>query len=159
MAALEAGQAAGGDLRGQQSAALVVVTGKPTGRPWADRIVDPRVDDHPAPLKELCRLLVLQRAYNRLHAADEAMERKDHQRALEAYGAAARLTPDHAEVIYWQAVALVRMQRLDDALPLFRRVFAMEKNWVTLIPRLVQVELLPNDPQLIERILGVAEER
>jgi uncharacterized Ntn-hydrolase superfamily protein len=152
IAALEAGQATGGDVRGQQSAALVVVTGKPTGRPWADRIFDLRVDEHPRPLEELRRLIVLQRAYNHMNAGDKAMERRDHPKALEEYATAARLAPENLEVVYWHAVALVNMQRIDDALPLFRSVFARDRNWVTLTPRLVAAELLPNDPHLIERI-------
>jgi uncharacterized Ntn-hydrolase superfamily protein len=152
IAALEAGQAAGGDVRGQQSAALVVVTGKPTGRPGADRTFDLRVDDHPRPLEELRRLIVLQRAYNHMNAGDKAMERGDHPKALEEYGTAARLAPENLEVVYWHAVALVNMQRIDDALPLFRSVFARDRNWVKLTPRLADAELLPNDPHLIERI-------
>src|SRR5438105_12486985 len=76
LAALDAAQAAGGDIRGRQSAAIIVVTGKPTGRPWADRIFDLRVDDSPEPLKELRRLVRLQRAYNHMNAGDAAVERK-----------------------------------------------------------------------------------
>jgi len=152
MATLEAGQAAGGDVRGQQSAALVVVTGEPTGRPWTDRTFDLRVDDHPRPLEELRRLIVLQRAYNHMNAGDKAMEHRNHPKALEEYGAAAGLAPENLEVVYWHAVALVNMQRLDDALPLFRSVFARDRSWVTLTPRLVAAELIPDDPQLIKRI-------
>jgi uncharacterized Ntn-hydrolase superfamily protein len=150
--ALKAGQAAGGDVRGQQSAALVVVTGKPTGRPWADRTFDLRVDDHPRPLEELHRLIVLQRAYNHMNAGDKAMERRDHPKALEEYRAAAKLAPENLEVVYWHAVALVNMQRLDDALPLFRSVFERDRNWVTLTPRLADAKLIPNDSHLIKRI-------
>lgn len=157
MAALEAGQTAGGDVRGRQSAALVVA-GKSTGRPWADRTFDLRVDDHPEPLGELRRLLVLQRAYNHMNAGDAAMERKDHARALEEYGAAARLAPDNPEIVYWHAVALVNIQRIEDAMPLFRKVFVRDKNWVTLTPRLAGAGLIPNDPGLIERICGVDDE-
>jgi len=152
IAALEAGQAAGGDVRGQQSAALVVVAGQPTGRPWADRTFDLRVDDHPAPLEELRRLVVLQRAYNHMNAGDKAMESRDHPQALEEYLSAARLAPENVEVVYWHAVALVNMQRIDDALPLFGSVFARDRRWVTLTARLAEAELLPNDPQLIKRI-------
>lgn len=156
MSALEAGQAAGGDIRGRQSAALIVA-GKPTGRPWADRVFDLRVDDHPEPLEELRRLLVLQRAYNYMNAGDGAMERRDHARALEEYSAAARLAPDNLEIVYWHAVALVNMERIEDAMPLFRSVFARDKNWVTLTPRLAEAELLPKNPGLIERICKVTD--
>src|SRR5947209_8265441 len=153
LAALDAAQEAGGDIRGRQSAALIVVTGKPTGKPWADKIFDLRVDDSPEPLKELRRLVRLQRAYNHMNAGDLAVEKKDNEGALREYSAAERLVPDSAEMIYWHAVALVNMGRVDDAMPLFRKVFATDKNWATLTPRLSKVGLLPDDAKLIERIL------
>jgi uncharacterized Ntn-hydrolase superfamily protein len=155
LAALDAGQAVGGDIRGRQSAAIVVVAAKSTGRPWVDRIFDLRVDDSPEPLKELRRLVTLQRAYNHMNAGDLATEKKDNDAALREYGAAEKLVPDNAEMIYWHAVALVNMGRVEESLPLFRRVFAMDSNWATLTPRLVKSELLPNDPKLIERIVAV----
>jgi len=155
MAALDAAQSAGGDIRGRQSAALIVVTGKPTGKPWADRVFDLRVDDSAEPLKELRRLVVLQRAYNHMNAGDLAVEQKDNDRALTEYSAASELVPDNAEMIYWHAVALINMGRLDDSLPLFRRVFAMDKNWVMVTPRLAKVGLIPDDPKLIERIVSL----
>jgi uncharacterized Ntn-hydrolase superfamily protein len=157
LAALDAAQEAGGDIRGRQSAALIVVTGKPTGRPWADRLFDLRVDDSPEPLKELRRLVTLQRAYNHMNAGDLAVEKKDNEGALREYSAAEKLVPDNAEMIYWHAVALVNMGRTDESLPLFRRVFAMDKNWATLTPRLPKSGLLPDDAKLIQRILSVAD--
>jgi uncharacterized Ntn-hydrolase superfamily protein len=159
LAALDAAQAAGGDIRGRQSAALIVVTGKPTGLPWKDRTFDLRVDDSPEPLKELRRLVRLQRAYNHMNAGDLAVEKKDNEGALREYSAAERLVPDNAEMIYWHAVALVNMGRVDDSLPLFRRVFAMDRNWVTLTPRLPKSGLLPDDPKIINRIISVAGSR
>jgi uncharacterized Ntn-hydrolase superfamily protein len=157
LAALDAAQAVGGDIRGRQSAALVVVTGKPTGQPWKDRTFDLRVDDSPEPLAELRRLVTLQRAYNHMNAGDLAVEKKDNEGALREYGAAEKLVPDSAEMIYWHAVALVNMGRVDESLPLFRKVFAMDKNWATLTPRLPKSGLLPEDEKLIGRILSVAK--
>ena len=157
LAALEAAQGEGGDIRGRQSAALVVVAGKPTGRPWADRVFDLRVDDDPEPLKELRRLVNLQRAYNHMNAGDLAVERKDNEAALREYSAAGRLVPDNAEMTYWHAVALVNMNRVEESLPLFRRVFAADPNWRTLTPRLVKSGLLPNDPKLIDRIVSAGK--
>ena len=157
LAALDAAQAVGGDIRGRQSAALIVVTGKPTGQAWKDRIFDLRVDDSSEPLKELRRLVTLQRAYNHMNAGDLAVEKKDNEGALREYGAAEKLVPDNAEMIYWHAVALVNMGRVDESLPLFRKVFATDKNWATLTPRLPKSGLLPDDPKLIERILSVAK--
>ena len=157
LAALEAAQAAGGDIRGKQSAALIVVTGKPTGQAWKDRVFDLRLDDSPEPLIELRRLVKLQRAYNHMNAGDLAVEHKDNEGALREYGAAEKLVPDNAEMIYWHAIALVNMGRVDESLPLFRRVFAMDPNWATLTPRLPKSGLLPDDAKLIERILSVAK--
>ncbi|CAN5164494.1 hypothetical protein BH24PSE2_BH24PSE2_21560 [soil metagenome] len=159
MASLEAAQAAGGDIRGKQSAALIIVTGKPTGLPWADRIFDLRVDDHPAPLKELRRLLILQRAYNHMNAGDLAVEHEDDEAALREYSAAAQLAPDNAEMVYWHAVALVNMGRVQESLPLFKRVFRIDSNWATLTPRLVESGLLPDDPAVTARIMEQGERR
>jgi len=157
LAALDAAQEVGGDIRGKQSAALVVVTGKPTGQTWKDRTFDLRVDDSPQPLIELRRLVKLQRAYNHMNAGDLAVEKKDNEGALREYGAAEKLVPDSAEMIYWHAVALVNMGRVDESLPLFRKVFSMDKNWITLTPRLPKSGLLPDDPKIIERILAVGK--
>jgi uncharacterized Ntn-hydrolase superfamily protein len=156
LAALDAAQAVGGDIRGRQSAAIVVVTGKPTGMAWKDRTFDLRVDDSPEPLAELRRLVTLQRAYNHMNAGDLAVEHKDNEGALREYSAAEQLVPDSVEMIYWHAVALVNMGRVDESLPLFRKVFARDKNWATLTPRLPKSGLMPDNPELIKRILAVA---
>lgn len=157
LAALDAAQAVGGDIRGKESAALIVVTGKPTGLAWKDRTFDLRVDDSADPLKELRRLVTLQRAYNHMNAGDLAVEKKDNEGALREYGAAEKLVPDSAEMIYWHAVALVNMGRIDESLPLFKRVFAMDKNWIALTPRLPKSGLLPDDPRIIERIIAAGK--
>jgi uncharacterized Ntn-hydrolase superfamily protein len=157
LAALDAAQAAGGDIRGRQSAALIVVTGKPTGRSWLDRTFDLRVDDSAEPLRELRRLVTLQRAYNHMNAGDLAVERKENDRALREYGAAAALVPTNVEMVYWHAVALVNMGRLQESLPLFRRVFRRDRKWVTLTPRLASVGLLPNDQAMLAKILTAAQ--
>ena len=154
LVALEAAQAAGGDIRGKQSAALIVVAGKPSGKPWQDRVYDLRVDDHPEPVAELRRLTKLQRAYNLMNEGDLAVERKDPEAALRAYAGAEALVPENVEMIYWHAVALVNMKRVDESLPLFRKVFKADSNWLTLTPRLVEVGLLPDDKAAIGRILG-----
>jgi hypothetical protein len=64
--------------------------------------------------------------------------------------------PGNIEMVYWHAVALVNMGRVESSLPLFRRAFRADKNWITLTPRLVKVGLLPGDPQILARILKAA---
>ncbi|HLM55430.1 MAG TPA: DUF1028 domain-containing protein [Pyrinomonadaceae bacterium] len=159
LAALDAAQAAGGDIRGKQSAALLVVKAESSGKPWADRPFDLRVDDHPEPLKELRRLVRLQRAYNHMNAGDLAVERKDNEAALREYSAAQKLVPDNLEMAYWHAVALVNMNRTDEALPIFRRVFAADPNYRTLTPRLTKAGILPDDKKLIDRITSARATR
>lgn len=156
MAALEAAQAEGGDIRGKQSAAILVVSGKRSGTPWNERIVDLRVDDHATPLKELRRLLRLQRVYNFANHGDELMTANRVDEAMQAYSKAMQLVPDNLEMTFWPAVTLAGIGRVDEALPLFRKVFARDMNWAELVRRLPASGLLPDDPQLIERILSVA---
>ena len=153
LAALDAAQAAGGDIRGRQSAALIVVAPKSSGRPWEDRIFDLRVEDSPEPLVELRRLVKLQRAYNHMNAGDLAVEHRDKEGGLREYSAAEALVPDNAEMLFWHAVALVNMGNVNASLPLFRRAFAIDANWRTLTPRLPKAGLLPEDPKVLEKIL------
>jgi uncharacterized Ntn-hydrolase superfamily protein len=162
LAALDAAQSAGGDIRGKQSAAILVVKAKSTGRRWNDEVFNLRVDDAPEPLKELRRLVTLQRAYNHMNAGDLATEHNDNEGALREYAAAEAIasnTPGvppsrYAEMMYWHAVGLVNMKRVDESLPLFARAFQIEPGWRELTPRLPRAGLLPDDPQLIKRIVG-----
>lgn len=161
LAALDAAQSAGGDIRGKQSAAIIVVNAKATGKPWQDRIFDLRVDDHPLPLVELRRLVALQRAYNHMNAGDLAVEQKNNEAALREYAAAEQIAsmlsnvPQTrlAEMIFWHAVALVNMSRVDESLPLFARAFRMEPGWRELTPRLPHSGLLPDNAELLQRIV------
>ena len=155
LAALEAAQREGGDIRGRQSAAMIVVRAESTGRPWEDRIVDLRVDDHPDPLPELRRLLDLHRAYDEMNQGDEAAAKENWDAAVTHYTAATRLAPAIAELPFWQAVTLFMAGQEEKALPIFRDVFAREERWRRLVPRLPASGLLPNDPKKIERILAV----
>ena len=152
MAALEAAQAEGGDIRGQQSAALFVAGPKNTGRHWADFRFDLRVDDHAQPVKELRRLLQTARAYDAMNEGDLAIEKKDFELAEEEYGRAAKFAPRNAEVLFWHGVALVNAGRVEDALPLFAKTYSIDKNWRQLPARLVKAELLPDDPEILKQI-------
>ncbi len=157
LAALEAAESQGGDIRGRQSAAILVVKGVSSGRPWQDRLFDLRVEDHPSPVVELRRLVTLQRAYNLMNEGDLAVEKKDDAGALKAYSSAEALVLDNAEMAYWHAVALVNMGRVDEALPVFAKAFRLHPKWRDLTPRLPKAGLLPDDPGLIARIVAVQE--
>ncbi len=152
LAALRAAQAEGGDIRGRQSAALLIVKGKASGQPWNDRLFDLRVEDSPDPLRELDRLIRLRRAYRYMDEGDGFVTAGKWGEAKSAYEAAARLAPGIWEMPFWQAVALASGGRWDEALPLFKRVFAAEPFWKRLVPRLAEVDQLPKDPGLLKAI-------
>lgn len=156
LAAMDAAQAVGGDIRGKQSAAILIVSGTNTGRPWADRVMELRVEDHPEPLQELRRLVHVHRAYQHMNAGDLAVENNDMEKALAEYGAAQKMMPDNLEMIYWTATSLVNAGRLEESLPLFKKVFAGDPNWAELTPRLPGVGLLNVDEAGMKKILGVA---
>lgn len=149
MAALEAAQAAGGDIRGQQSAAMIIVKSKSTGQPWADRVLELRIEDHPEPIKELRRLIKVHRAYQHMNEGDLAIEHGDEAKALQEYSAAEEMFPGNLEMKFWHAVSLVNMGRVEESLPLFDEIFAQDENWKELLPRLPGVGLLNVDEETL----------
>jgi uncharacterized Ntn-hydrolase superfamily protein len=156
MAALEAAEAEGGDIRGKQSAAIIVVKGKSSGVWWKDRTYDLRVEDSPAPLPELKRLIRLNKAYNFMNKGDELLTENKIEEAMKSYTRAMEMYPDNAEMVFWPAVTLASSGRVDESLPLFKKVFAIDQNWAILVPRLPGVGQLPKDKALIKKILAQA---
>lgn len=157
LAALDAAQAEGGDIRGRQSAALVIVRPQATGRPWADRAFDIRIEDHAEPLRELRRLVTLARVYQRMNEGDEWMTKNDIGKALESYSAATSLVPDSAtngETAFWTGVTLAGAGRTDEAITWLRRAQVVDPRWAELLRRLPGVGLLPNDAALLDRLVA-----
>ena len=152
--ALEAAQAAGGDIRGMQSAAILVVKGVSSGKPWNDKIFDLRVEDSPQPLAELRRLVNFQRANNLANDGDRYLEKKDYAAGLKAYSEAEALLPDFAEMAFWHGVALANTGKVDDSLPIFAKAYKLYPKFRELPPRLAKVGLLPDDPKVIAKIVG-----
>ena len=103
---LEAAETVGGDIRGKQSANLVIYKGELVEEKWEEPLMDLRVDDHEDPLKELKRLLVLYRAYEECDKGDQAFEKGDVKGALEHYRSGMEMVPDNLELKYWTAVTL-----------------------------------------------------
>lgn len=154
MAALEAAEAEGGDIRGKQSAAMVIVSGEPSGVDWKDTKLSLRIEDHPTPLIELKRLIRVHRAYQHANMGDHYMETEEIDKALIEYSKAAEYYPENAELPYWSAVALANGGRLEEALPVFRSVFQRNPDLKTMTPRLVKSGLLPDDKSLISKIMN-----
>jgi len=156
LAALEAAEKAGGDIRGKQSAAILIVRGVSSGKPWADGIMELRIEDHNEPLVELRRLIRVHRAYDHMNRGDLAVEHGDVDAALREYSAAEGMFPDNLEMKFWHAVALVNAGRMSESLPIFESVFKADRNWATLVPRLPASGTLTADRPTIQRILSVA---
>jgi uncharacterized Ntn-hydrolase superfamily protein len=155
MAALDAAQAEGGDIRGKQSAAMLVVSGEASDEPWKGIMVDLRVEDHPEPLAELRRLLNIQRAYQSMNRGDELLSEGKNQEAFDAYNQAALLAPHLDELPFWQAVTLADTGKVDEALPIFKQVFKSNPDWAKLLERLPKAGLFKDDPELIRRIVAL----
>ncbi len=158
MASLEAAEAAGGDIRGKQSAALVVVSGDAAAPAW-EKLFDLRVEDSADPLGELRRLLTVARAYRAATDGDNFLTAGNVDSALAAYARADSYLSDEAtngELAYWQAVTLLDLGRADAAVPLFRRAFEQDESWIELLWRLPQVGLLGADSAAIAAVIARA---
>lgn len=153
--ALEAAQKAGGDIRGMQSAAMIVVPGKSEGKPWDERTIDLRVDDNPAPIKELKRLYDVTIAYQHMNNGDLATEKNDMITAMNEYRTAMKMFPANLEMKYWTAITLANNKQVDRAIPMLKSVFEKDKNWKELTRRLPKVGLLTVSESNLRRILSL----
>ena len=142
IAVLEAAQKEGGDIRGKQSAAILVFKGTSSGKPWDDKLIDLRVDDNPEPIPELKRLLKVQRAYDHMNNGDLAVEKGDMQKAMLEYSTAEKMFPDNEEMKFWHAVTLINKDKKEEGYKILKEVFRMNKNYRTLIPRIIKAGLL-----------------
>jgi uncharacterized Ntn-hydrolase superfamily protein len=158
LAALDAAEGEGGDLRGRQSAALLVVAARGSGRPGEEQLVDLRVDDHTDPLGELRRLLRLCRAYARADMGDQLAAAGDTAGALREYAAAHAAEPDNPELAFWHGVALAAGGDEQEAIPILRSVFEERPGYADLLERLPATGLFPDDGQLIARLIGTRAE-
>lgn len=154
MAALEAAQGEGGDIRGKQSAAMLVVSGDASKERWNATDFDLRVDDNPDPIAEMRRLLTVARGYKMMQAGDDYWTEGKVEEALVAYTKAEEMMPNSHEAVFWHAATLAAGGYVDDSLPLFARAFEMWPDWRELVPRLPASGLLPDDPAVLDKILN-----
>ena len=142
MVALDAAEAEGGDIRGKQSAAILVVTGSPTGRSWEDRTIDLRVEDSREPLVELRRLLQIRRAYGADAEADILDEAGDGVGARAKRLEALRFAPDNVELNFWYGLATVQAGDVEGGCRLIAVAVRSDPRWLETIRRLVVVDRL-----------------
>lgn len=160
LVALEAAQEAGGDVRGQQSASILIVGGERSDEPWRERVMDLRVEDNPDPVGELRRLVQLQRAYDLANQGDEFVAEKKFEEAMRAYAEATELASDNVELKFWKAASLFKEGHEEEALRVFGIVFDLEPHWVLVVPRLGGLDVLADSEagyaRAVEEILAVA---
>lgn len=159
LAALEAAEAEGGDIRGKQSAALLVVKAAPSGAPWNDRIYDLRIEDHASPLTELRRLLTIAKAYNHMNRGDACMTANRINDALTEYSSAMSIYPGNPEMLFWPAVTMASSGKITESLPLFKKVFEADPRWAELLKRLPEVGQFPRDEALLNKILALTPKK
>ncbi len=152
--ALEAAQKAGGDIRGMQAAAIIVVPGK-IAEAWNNKTVDIRVDDAKEPLKELRRIYTVHLAYQYMNEGDLAVEKNDMTKAMAAYKAAMQLFPNNLEMQFWTAITLANNKEIDKAIPMLKKIYTQDKNWKELTRRLPAVNLLTVSENDLKRILSL----
>ncbi len=155
LAALRAAEKEGGDIRGRQSAAILVVNSKASGTPWRNRVYDLRVEDHPQPLQELQRLVTIAKAYNHMNKGDDLLTENDVPGALAEYSRAMAIYPGSPEMIFWPAVTMAASGKVEESLPLFAKVFKQDRRWAELLRRLPGVGQFPDDPELLKKILSL----
>ena len=153
LAAMGAAQAVGGDIRGRQSAAILVVAGKKSGQPWNDKLIDLRVDDNNYPLVEMDRLLRLFRAYQHMDRGDLATEKNDMQLAMTEYGAAMKMFPGNLEMKYWTAITLANNKQVKRAAAMLQNIYKLDANWRELTRRLPKVNLLTVSANELKELL------
>ena len=152
---LASAETVGGDIRGKQSAAILIVGGKEAENKWEDKLIDLRVEDNDHPIEELSRVLKLYRAYNHMDKGDLAMEHSDMETALNEYDSALNLFPKNLEMKFWTAVTLANNQKTTKALELFKEVFDIDNNWRLLAERLPKSDLLNVTKKELEQILSL----
>jgi len=153
IAALKAAQGEKGDIRGSQSAAILIVKGEATGNSWEDIVMDLRVEDNPNPVAELERLVNVQKAYDFMNNGDLAMEAGDSKKAEVLYLSAQKMFPDNLEMKYWYAINLLNNKEFDKAHPILKDIFKQDENWKTLTSRIVKNKLLIISEEELEKVM------
>jgi hypothetical protein len=143
LAAMEAAEREGGDLRGRQGAALLVATGKPSGVAKLDLVVDVRVDDHPDPLGEIRRLLHYGRAIERSNGAFEKIMAGDAAGALSDLEACLAAYPDEPVFLFRRTLALLLLDRRDEAHEALQHARRAHPGWGELLQRFIHAGVIP----------------
>ncbi len=152
LGSLKAAEAEGGDIRGKQSAAMVVVKCRASGNISEDQVLDLRVEDHSDPLTELTRLLTLYRGYEMLERGDSAMEHGDADAAKVWFTKAREHLGGNPEALYWHGISLLQSDDADEGMELLSPLFSSSPNWLELTLRLPESGLAVFSPGVLTQL-------
>lgn len=149
--AMEAAEREGGDVRGRQSAAIMIVAAELQSDAWRGRLLDMRIEDHHDPVPELRRIVTLQLAYDLLN--DEGDAARAGRPVEERYAKARRMAPDAMELVFWRAVELAGAGDLDGARRELRIAFAVAPNWQATLEHLADARREGITPELYAELI------
>ncbi|MDG6998164.1 MAG: DUF1028 domain-containing protein [Nitrososphaerota archaeon] len=153
LAALEAAENTGGDARGKQSVAILIVSSQIYPNPWMGRVLELRVEDNPNPLEELSRLLRLRRSYDLADKGDDLLTSGKIREAGDAYAKALEFAPGNEEILYWKGVMYLGSSLKEEGVSILKEIFRNNKNWVMITKSLLRKGLIPKSRE-IEDLVG-----
>jgi len=149
LSALEAGEEAGGDARGKQSSAILVVERDLRPSHWEGRLFDLRVEDHPEPIAELKRLLRYQRGYDWVNKGDDLLTSKKYAAALRVYSRGLVLVPEVLELKYWVGLSMLKTRKRGTGVRMLREVFEEDRNWIGITKWILKTRMIQVEPGLL----------
>ena len=152
VAALKGGETAGGDARGRQSAALLVVRRNLGRGGYGDKYIDLRIEDHPNPIVELKRLLNLHRVYSLIDDGEDKLTKGDLKTALAALKKAVSLNPNIDDAQVDLGIVNLKLGKKNEAANAFDRALRLNPKMKTLIKQLPNVGLIKPDQELFAEL-------
>lgn len=148
--ALEAAEEEGGDVRGRQSAAIMIVESTLQAARWKGRVLDARVDDHPDPVPELRRLVDLYETYALFDEEGDAA--RAGRSEAERYAEARRRAPDAMELVFWMGIEHAKRGELEAARRELQIAFTADARWQTTLQHLADAGWEGMTPELAAQL-------
>ena len=150
---LEAAEEAGGDVRGKQSAAILIVSPNLYPNPWMGRLLELRVEDSSRPLEELKRLVKLKRGYEWAEKGDDLLSSGKIKESSEAYARALEYAPENEEILYWKGITMLASSLQEEGRRILVEVFKKNKSWVQVTRSLIDKGYVTNN-EALQKLIG-----
>ena len=150
---LEAAEEAGGDVRGKQSAAILIVSPNLYPNPWMGRLLELRVEDSSRPLEELKRLVKLKRGYEWAEKGDDLLSSGKIKESSEAYARALEYAPGNEEILYWKGITMLASSLQEEGRRILVEIFKKNKSWVQVTRSLIDKGYVTNN-EALQKLIG-----